>query len=151
MRTLSIALVALFASSCQAFTSINTSPQISTKLNAIPKETNGKALASGFAAAIIATSMIGVPIAEASDFSNENFDIGGTSELVAARSGGRAGGRAGGRSSMSARPSRTTSTSRTTIINNRPPAVVSPTVVVSPFGYSPFGSPFGGFGKYLIR
>jgi hypothetical protein len=70
---------------------------------------------------------------------------GGSTQVIAARSGGRVGGRSfSGRSSYSA--PRTTYRSSTTIVR---PMIAPPPVVVSPFG-SPFGygyNPLGGFGK----
>jgi hypothetical protein len=68
--------------------------------------------------------------------------------LVAGRSGGRAGGRASPRPAARARapaaraPSAVRSS--TTIVR---PMIVSPPVVVSPFGYGyGYGNPMGGFG-----
>jgi hypothetical protein len=64
-------------------------------------------------------------------------------EMLAGRSGGRGGGRVS-RAAPRARsaPVRTRTIERTTIIQPAP-VYSSPSVIVSPFGYNPFG----GFGK----
>jgi hypothetical protein len=64
-------------------------------------------------------------------------------EMLAGRSGGRGGGRVS-RAVPRARsaPTRTRTIERTTIIQPAP-VYSSPSVIVSPFGYNPFG----GFGK----
>merc|ERR1712050_248933 len=73
----------------------------------------------------------------------------GSSQVVAARSGGRAGGRASSSSSYrssssySSRPSSTRVVERTTVIQQPTYVAPTPTVIVSP-GYS--YNPMGGFG-----
>jgi hypothetical protein len=65
-------------------------------------------------------------------------------EMLAGRSGGRGGGRVS-RAPPRARsaPIRTRTIERTTIFQPAP-VYSSPSVIVSPFGYNPFG----GFGKF---
>jgi len=109
-----------------------------------------KAASCAVAAGLVLSSVFNVGLSPAEAFDN-SFDL-GSSQIVAARSGGRAGGRSmgGGGRSMGARPSggggggyRGASPSAARYYQ-RP--MVSP-IIVSPFGYSPFGySPFGGLG-----
>lgn len=97
------------------------------------------------AAGLVFSSVLSLDLSPVNAFDN-SVDL-GTSQIVAARSGGRAGGR----SSMGARSSprggsayRSAPSAARYYAPARP--IVSP-VIVSPFGYSPFGySPFGGLG-----
>lgn len=71
----------------------------------------------------------------------------GSTEMLAGRSGGRGGGRvsrSAPRAAPRARaaPSTTRTIQRTTVVQPVP-VYSSPSIVVSPFGYNPFG----GFGK----
>ena len=101
---------------------------------------NGKSTAASvLAAAFLFSNVLAVAPAFAAA---PGEDFAGSSQVVAARSGGRMGGR----SSMGSRggggaPSYSRSYSRTTVVR---PMVTSPVIVapMSPFGFNPFG----GFG-----
>ena len=96
------------------------------------------ALAAAFIFSSVATTIAPAFAASMND-NNYNYEP-SSSQVIAARSGGRMGGR----SSMGSRSSSTTNIRRTTIVR---PAMSSPSVIVAPPMYSPFGfSPFGGFG-----
>merc|ERR1739848_214535 len=120
-------------------------PQSSkTSLNLF--EDGKKALVGFFAGAILATSIMDVTPANA--FQPDDF---GTTQVVAARSGGRAGGRSMGGGSMGGRSMgggrsyaapRSSYSSTTTIV--RP--MIAPPVMVSPFGFGYGYNPMGGFG-----
>ncbi len=95
---------------------------------------------SAVAAALFVSSTFG-GVEEAmafTDSSNYNSDFSGSATLIA----GRSGGRMGGRSSMRSAPRRSAPTSsyqRRTVVQPGGVMVAPPPVVISPFGYSPFG------------
>jgi hypothetical protein len=102
----------------------------------------GKMVAASFlTGAFLAANAIF--FADAAIAATPDLDFGST-EIVAGRSGGRGGGRAARAPSRPAPRSSTTNTriERTTIIQPTP-VYTAPSVVVSPFGYNPFG----GFGE----
>mmetsp|Transcript_42751 Transcript_42751/g.50022 ORF Transcript_42751/g.50022 Transcript_42751/m.50022 type:complete len:216 (-) Transcript_42751:162-809(-) len=73
----------------------------------------------------------------------------GSSELMAARSGGRGGGRAMSRPMLRASPSRSYSAPASRGATYMAPTrVYSSPIIMSPFGYSPFGYGGGGFGGF---
>lgn len=127
--------IAVLLSGCLAFVPSPAGPT-KTALHASSMDKRGQQLTAGVVAAALALGTLQPLPASAHDF--------GSSQIIAARSGGRAGGRAyraPSRSSYAA-PSRTTYRSSTTIV--RPMIAPSP-VIVSPFGYG-YSSPFSGFG-----
>lgn len=121
-----------------------TSKLPTTSLQMADGSFDGSAVGKKLAASAVTAAVIfsaALPPAVAAD---KNFA--GSTQVVAARSGGRMGGR----SSMGSRGRAPSSYSRTTVIR---PAVRSPSVIVAPtpFYGSPFGySPFGPFGTYYV-
>jgi hypothetical protein len=125
------------------------STSVSSTAAAASKGKHENPIAAGLTAAALLVNLFttSVPPAYASDAFG---DIGGSSQLLAARSGGRAGGRAY-RPAPAAVPRTTYRSSSTTVIQPMiapPPIVVapaSPSIVVSPFGFG-YSSPLSGFG-----
>jgi len=99
---------------------------------------------SAVLATYLMSNIISVEASLAMD--NKALDFSGSSNIVAARSGGRAGGRSSMRSTpRSTPPPRSYSSygSSTTVIQ---PMVAPSPVIVSPFGMGYGYNPFGGFG-----
>lgn len=150
MKIVSAIVASLLASSALAFAPAPTTRVSSTALNYSVKKDEDfrKAVSSVFAAAFVALNIAAVP-AFAVD---ETMDF-GSSQVVAARSGGRSGGRvsSGGnsqayRSSSSSSRNTYKSYSSTTIIAPPP----SPTVYVAPsysmgYSYNPLGDLATGY------
>ena len=137
-------IVALLAISSTSAFAPAPSTKASTSLNAENKFS--KFVTASLASAIILSSVAAVPDAFAAD-TNMNF---GTSDIIAARSGGRGGGRSSGGGggarrapTQSYRPAPTT-INRTTIMAAPTPMYSAPIVIGSPF--SPFG--MGGYGAF---
>merc|ERR1712165_409220 len=76
------------------------------------------------------------------DSSIYNGDFSGSATLIAGRSGGRMGGRSSMRS-MPRRSAPSSSYQRRTVVQPGGVMVAPPPVVISPFGYSPFGFGYG--------
>jgi hypothetical protein len=132
------AAMALCLSLVDAFAPNLATSRMQTSLSM--KDDKNKIAVSFVAAAFLAGSLLTVePVFAAGDF--------GSSQIVAARSGGRAGGRSSAPRSYSAprsvpRSNTVYRSGTTTIV--RPMIAPSP-IIVSPFGYSPFGyNPLGG-------
>jgi hypothetical protein len=140
------------SSSCSSYAPLHAATTNQDDSSCLRKNKNvaaSLALATTIFAAVIGTTAVGVEPAMAQDDSfYANF--GGSTELLAARSGGRAGGR----SSRSYRPSPSAGTTRTRIYNSNTRIIqpsYSPPIIVTPgfgFGYNPF-NPFGGYGMGL--
>ena len=144
MKSFVAILVSLFASSAIAFAPIvqNARPELSLKAS------KGEVGAKAMAVSVVTGAFLAINVAATPALAADNtVDFFGSSEVIAARSGGRAGGRAssGGARSSYSRPSTSSySTYRSTTIVAPPP---SPTVIVSPpvtYGYS--YNPLGGLG-----
>ena len=136
----SVAVLALVAiGSVDAFVPLTqTSSRPASALQAQKEDLGRKAAASFVAAAYLFANVA----ATAPAFAGDDF-FGGSSQVIAGRSGGRVGGRS---SSFRSSPSRTTYRSSTTIY--RP----SPTVVVPSPGFGGYGygyNPYGGLGLGL--
>ena len=128
-----LALIALTSGGVSGFATIPSTKHMdsSTTLNMINGEGMKKAATSFAAAAFLMTSVAAVEPA----FAMDEADF-GSSQVIAARSGGRAGGRSRAPARAPARSSAPSSSRSTTVINR---TVVSPPVVV--------GSPmYGGYG-----
>ena len=135
----------LLTSSCVAFAPLSVPKQ---RTNTVSLEASksefGAGVLSAVTAAFLAVNVASTP-ASAVEYNHDLFDFGGSSNIVAARSGGRAGGRAsygGARSSSYSRPSSSYSSYRSSTTIVAPPP--SPTVIVSPpvtygYGYNPLG------------
>jgi uncharacterized membrane protein len=138
LRSLVVALAAI--GSASAFSSLPDAAR--PQKTALQMKNDGKKVAASFlTAAFIATNVFAVDAA----FATDDFDFGGSTEIVAGRSGGRGGGRASrapSRSSYSA-PAPTRTIERTTIIQQ---PSYTPSIVVSPFGYNPYGGFGMGYG-----
>lgn len=129
-----LALIALASSGVSGFATIpSTNHADTTALNMINEEGMKKAATSFVAAAFLMTSVAAVEPA----FAMDEADF-GSSQVIAARSGGRAGGRSSAARAPARAPVRSSApSSRSTTVINR--TVVSPPVVV--------GSPmYGGYG-----
>jgi hypothetical protein len=145
MRSFNFTMLALCLALTQGFAPLPKAQSSKTSLNMFENEK--QTVATVMAAAFLAVNVATVAPAMAS-----TMDFGGSSQVVAGRSGGRAGGRAGGGGARrSAAPSarsysapRSTYRSSTTIV--RP--MYSPPVVISPFGggYGYGYNPLGGMG-----
>eukprot|EP00545_Synedropsis_sp_CCMP1620_P008296 CAMPEP_0119015362 /NCGR_PEP_ID=MMETSP1176-20130426/10894_1 /TAXON_ID=265551 /ORGANISM="Synedropsis recta cf, Strain CCMP1620" /LENGTH=206 /DNA_ID=CAMNT_0006968649 /DNA_START=66 /DNA_END=686 /DNA_ORIENTATION=+ len=147
MRSFTFAIVALCLAVTHGFAPApKTVKTTSLNLFQNEKQTAATLIAAAFLAANVATAAPAFAAMTGTDF-------GGSSQVIAGRSGGRSGGRArsggggGARrpSSYSAAP-RTTYRSQTTIVR---PMIASPPVVISPFGggYGGYGyNPMGGMG-----
>ena len=107
---------------------------------------------SAVAAALFVSSAFG-GVEEAmalTDSSIYDSDFSGSATLVA----GRSGGRMGGRSSMRSAPRRSAPSSsyqKRTVVQPGGVMVAPPPVVISPFGYSPFGKNDFKTEKILIK
>lgn len=118
----------------------------------IEKKNVGSLALAAAAASIFAAAVIGsAEPAVARNVHGFYTDVGGSTELLAARSGGRAGGRSSS-SYRSSSPRRSAAPAPPTRVYNSNTIIrpsYSPPIIVSPgfgFGYSPFFNPFGGFG-----
>eukprot|EP00522_Entomoneis_paludosa_P006032 CAMPEP_0172440682 /NCGR_PEP_ID=MMETSP1065-20121228/1315_1 /TAXON_ID=265537 /ORGANISM="Amphiprora paludosa, Strain CCMP125" /LENGTH=200 /DNA_ID=CAMNT_0013189653 /DNA_START=70 /DNA_END=672 /DNA_ORIENTATION=+ len=131
-----VAALFLLATSASAFAPVAVNQRAATSLEASKSSNDGFRVAavSTVAAAFLAANVAAPAFAAQQDM----MDF-GSSDVIAARSGGRAGGRAssGGASrSSSYRPSSsTTYRSSTTIVAPRPSVIVAPPVV----GYGGYG------------
>lgn len=152
-KTLKAALALLCVSGAAGFTSVPQSTQqfSSSALHMKNEDGMKKAAASFLAGALILSNVAGVEPALA--VLDNNVPDFGSSQVVAARSGGRAGGRAAPRASSSYRsaPSsyRSAPSSRSTTVINRTyvtpaPMYSAPSVYVAPPLYSP------GLGEYTL-
>ena len=145
LRSLVVALVAL--GSASAFAPVGSSARSGTSLQMSKENDGGKMVAASFlTGAFLAVNAIFC--ADAAIAATPDLDFGST-EIVAGRSGGRGGGRAARAPSRPAPRSSTTTNTRTierTTIIQPTPVYTAPSVVVSPFGYNPFG----GFGKSCL-
>jgi len=106
-------------------------------------ENAAKAFTSAITAGFLLANLAIVDIAEA-----YTPDFGGSSDIVAARSGGRAGGRASsGRASSTSL--KAAPRSQTTVINQAPPTVIvnSPPVMSSPMMMAPVYDPTPAIGE----
>ena len=149
-RKYSLAAIALCVGSVGAFAPMGGPSRVATSLNAEAGEgNNGKrfaaaALASAYllGGVLSADSALAAPSA---DFS----DVGGSSTVIAGRSGGRAGGRAMPRASAARpAPSRTV-IQKTTVVRPGPSVVVAPPMGGYGYGYGGgFGGP--GIGTYMM-
>ena len=129
-----IATVAL-TSGASAFAPVSNGHAKSTSLNMVNEESMKKAATSFAAAAFLMANVAAVEPA----FAIDGMDF-GSSQVVAARSGGRAGGRSSAARAPSRAPSRAPTRS-TTVINRStyiaPPVYSSPSVIVAPPIYNP--------------
>lgn len=144
-RIVSALMVLLAIDGISAFAPLHVARlESSTSLKASSNPNNNNKLAAGAVAAalFVNAAFSATPALAALD----DFGVGSSSQVLAARSGGRMGGRSmGGRSSFRAP---TSYRSSTTIVR---PMMAAPPVVISPFGggygYGGFGyNPLGGFG-----
>lgn len=122
------------ASGVSAFAPVSNGQAKSTSLNMVDEESMKKA-ATSFAAAAFLMSNVALA-APAPAFAVDDMDF-GSSQVIAARSGGRAGGRS---SAARAAPRAAPSRSSTTVINRTyvaPPVYSSPSVIVAPPIYNP--------------
>lgn len=129
----------LAVSSASAFAPVSNNKP-STALNA-EKNVFSKFAAASVASAILLSSTVATPDALAADMTSVDF---GSTDIIAARSGGRAGGRSTASSMRSPAPAarrQTTTINRTTVV--APPVYSAPSVIVAP---APIFSPFGGIG-----
>eukprot|EP00544_Gedaniella_sp_CCMP2646_P001599 CAMPEP_0202507172 /NCGR_PEP_ID=MMETSP1361-20130828/51582_1 /ASSEMBLY_ACC=CAM_ASM_000849 /TAXON_ID=210615 /ORGANISM="Staurosira complex sp., Strain CCMP2646" /LENGTH=194 /DNA_ID=CAMNT_0049141277 /DNA_START=846 /DNA_END=1430 /DNA_ORIENTATION=- len=136
-------VVALFAlASASAFAPVGKTSRSSTSLQA----TNDKLMA----ASILTAAFIAANALFCADAAMEATTPDFPTEMLAGRSGGSGGGRVS-RAPPRARsaPIRTRTIERTTIIQPAP-VYSSPSVVVSPFGYNPFGGFGMGYGLGAI-
>jgi uncharacterized membrane protein len=144
MMLRSLALAFLAALSLRSVTGFVTKPaktQSSTALSVTTDNISKQTAASFLAAAYLVGSLATADVAVAFDGNDPHF---GSSEIVAARSGGRAGGRSYRAPASSSRAPSTSRSYRSTTVIQRP-VYATPPVVVSPFGYG--YNPMGGFGK----
>lgn len=151
-RKYSLAAIALCVGSVSAFAPMGAPSRTATSLNAEAGEGNpGKRFA---AAALASAYLLGGVLsadpalaAPSADFG----DMGGSSTVIAGRSGGRAGGRAAPRARASAArpaPSRTV-IQKTTVVRPGPSVVVAPPMGGYGYGYGGgFGGP--GVGTYMM-
>ena len=154
---LALAVIAIFVGSVSAFAP---SPIARTSGSALMAKTEDSNNAKRFAAtALLGGALLGgvftADAALAAPMPSADFDIGGSSTVLAGRSGGRAGGRASApRRASAARPAPSRSPS-TTVINKTTVVRPSPSVVVAPpiggYGYG-YGGGFGGpgVGTYMM-
>ena len=126
----SLIATAALVSGASAFAPVSNGPAKSTSLNMVNEESVKKAATSFAAAAFLMANVAAVEPAFAAD-----MDF-GSSQVVAARSGGRAGGRSSAARAPSRAPTRST-----TVINRStyiaPPVYSSPSVIVAPPIYNP--------------
>ncbi|GFH60736.1 hypothetical protein CTEN210_17212 [Chaetoceros tenuissimus] len=130
----------LAVSSASAFAPVSNNKP-STALNA-EKNVFSKFAAASVASAILLSSTVATPDALAADMTSVDF---GSTDIIAARSGGRAGGRSTASSMRSPAPAartQTTTINRTTVVA-APPVYSAPSVIIAP---APVFSPFGGMG-----
>lgn len=129
---LSITTAFLLATGAQAFTTMpKTKSQ--TSLNMLPKDA-GKIAAASCAAALLTAN---IAFADAA-FAMDDMDF-GSSQIVAARSGGRAGGRSSARSAPRSAPRAASNTviQRTTVVRPSPVIVAPPVYGGYGYGYNP--------------
>lgn len=129
---LSITTAFLLATGAQAFTTMpETKSQ--TSLNMLPKDA-GKIAAASCAAALLTAN---IAFADAA-FAMDDMDF-GSSQIVAARSGGRAGGRSSARSAPRSAPRAASNTviQRTTVVRPSPVIVAPPVYGGYGYGYNP--------------
>ena len=109
-----------------------------------------KAAGSFLAASFLVSNLAFAAPAFAAD--DNMVDFGGSSQVIAGRSGGRAGGRssAARAPSRSAAPSRSSSRviERTTVIRQAPPVYSSPSVIVAPPPM--YYNPVPGLGEFIF-
>jgi uncharacterized membrane protein len=141
LRSFVVALAVI--GSASAFSSL---PDVARpSKTALQMKNDGKKVAASFlTAAFIATNVFAVDAA----FAVNDFDFGGSTEIVAGRSGGRGGGRASRAPSRSSYSAPTRTIERTTIIQQ---PSYTPSIVVSPFGYNPLGGFGMGYGLGAIN
>jgi len=151
-----ISLLTTAAALCMSCTSafvpigLNAAPRQTTAISMNNDDGNvGKAFTSVLTAGFLLANLMVVDVAGA-----YTPDFGGSSDIVAARSGGRGGGRASsGRSSAGRSAMYSAPPSRTTIINRSSPIIVAPPVMGYGGGYGGgygYGyNPFGGIGLGL--
>lgn len=154
LRSFALTLLMLLGSA-EAFAPVNQHARASTSSSALQMANNskdgGKKTAASFltAAYILANVVSVAPAAEAAYF--DDHDFAGSSQVVAARSGGRMGGRSavGSRSSSAPSYSSKSSVRSTTVV--RPTTVIQtgPSVVASPYGYGYGYDPMPGLGKFV--
>mmetsp|Transcript_30370 Transcript_30370/g.66761 ORF Transcript_30370/g.66761 Transcript_30370/m.66761 type:complete len:222 (+) Transcript_30370:101-766(+) len=148
---LSLAAIAVCVGSASAFAPSPVASTSSSALMAKAEDNNAKRFA---ATALLGGALLGGVFASDAAFaapvpSSADFEVGGSSTVLAGRSGGRAGGRASApRRASAARPSPSRSPS-TTVINKTTVVRPGPSVVVAPpmggYGYG-YGGGFGGSG-----
>ncbi|KAL7566980.1 hypothetical protein ACA910_019910 [Epithemia clementina (nom. ined.)] len=142
MKRSAVALLSFLALVSSAFSFAPQLPneRTSVSLRASKSDLSTAAL-STVAAAFFALNVASLPASAA----DNAFDFSGSSQVIAARSGGRAGGRASSGGASYSRPSSSYSSYRSsTTIYHAPP---SPTVIVAPpVTYSYSYNPLGGLG-----
>ena len=143
----SVALLALITfGSVRAFAPTQTPPSRTSALQAQKEDLGRKAAASFVAATYLFANVAAT--APAFAVADDVF-FGGSSQVIAGRSGGRAGGRSS--SYRSSSPSRTTYRSQTTIVRPGPTVVVpSPAFGGYGYGYNPYGGLGLGLGLNAI-
>eukprot|EP00980_Cylindrotheca_fusiformis_P020667 scaffold7703_cov127-Cylindrotheca_fusiformis.AAC.16 len=129
--SLSIIAVAAFvcAPDVSGFAAVPSCPKASSTSLSMIKDDGYRKAAASFVAAAFLMSNVAAPA-----FAMDETDF-GSSQVIAARSGGRAGGRS------SRAPSHSHSSSSRTIIRNtyvQPPVYHSPSVIVAPPVYNPY-------------
>jgi len=150
-KTSTAIMALLCASGTSAFTPVMTPKASLAPLqmsNSNNEETTKKVAASVLAATFILGNVASVAPAQAMDDS-----MFGTSNVIAARSGGRAGGRSSS-ARMAPRPSSSSSSRSTTVINRTyvTPAYSSPSVIMAPsYGYNPMGGLGLGLGLNAVN
>ena len=144
----SVVITFLCAPAVSGFVASSRSQPSSTSLNLTPQpqqqQPQGfqKAAMSAVAAVMLAGSMVAVEPAFAAMDDNMNMDysFAGSSQVVAARSGGRAGGRSSAAMRAPSRPSSSSSMSNTRVIQRTTYISPSPVIVAPPiygYGYNP--------------
>jgi hypothetical protein len=147
VRLLSVALCAALLQSVSAFVAAPSVTRASTSLNMKSVDDEKRFAASFLTAAYLFANVVSVAPA----FAMGSDDFAGSTQVVAAKSGGRMGGRSavGSRGSTAsyARPT-TTNVQRTTV---RQTTIIAPPVVASPVYVAPpiYGGYGGGYGYGL--
>lgn len=147
MKTMMLRLVVVLLSlgSASAFAPVGSTRMTQTSLQATNNNGDKMVAASLLTGAFIAANALFCADAAIAAITPDF----GSTEMLAGRSGGRGGGRVSRAPSRSApsrsapRSSSTTRIERRTVVQPVP-VYSSPSVIVSPFGYNPFG----GFGKH---
>jgi hypothetical protein len=133
------AIALLCASGVSGFVAPSASKQSTTSLSMSPEEGMKKAAVSFMAAAFLAGNLAAVEPAFAAA---DDMDF-GSSQVVAARSGGRAGGRSSAPRRAPSRSSYSAPSQSRTVINRTymqpSPVIVAPPIYGGGFGYNPMG------------